>query len=60
MIWANSRPRPFTSNWKTPAVLNTRRGGQFALDMAAIGGTLAAGGITWHDFIVVPLAEWLT
>jgi hypothetical protein len=45
---------------KTPAVLNTLRGGKFALDMAAIGGTLAAGGITWHDFILVPLVASLT
>jgi hypothetical protein len=45
---------------KTPAVLNTLRGSKFALDMAAIGGTLAAGGITWHDFILVPLVASLT
>jgi hypothetical protein len=45
---------------KTPAVLNTLRGGKFALDMAAIGGTLAAGGINWHDFILVPLVASLT
>src|SRR5215469_1746563 len=45
---------------KTPAVLNTLRGGKFALDVAAIGGTLAAGGINWHDFILVPLVASLT
>ena len=45
---------------KTPAVLNTLRGSKFALDMAAIGGTLVAGGITWHDFILVPLVASLT
>ncbi len=45
---------------KTPAVLNTLRGGKFALDLAAIGGTLAAGGITWSDFILVPLVASLT
>jgi hypothetical protein len=45
---------------KTPAVLNTLRGSKFALDLAAIGGTLAAGGITWHDFILVPLVASLT
>jgi hypothetical protein len=45
---------------KTPAVLNTLRGSKFALDMAAIGGTLAAGGVTWHDFILVPLVASLT
>jgi hypothetical protein len=45
---------------KTPAVLNTLRGSKFALDMAAIGGALAAGGINWHDFILVPLVASLT
>ncbi len=45
---------------KTPAVLNTLRGGKFALDTAAIVGALAAGGITWHDFILVPLVASLT
>jgi hypothetical protein len=45
---------------KTPAVLNTLRGSKFALDAAAIGGTLIAGGITWHDFILVPLVASLT
>jgi hypothetical protein len=45
---------------KTPAVLNTLRGSKFALDAAAIGGTLAAGGINWHDFILVPLVASLT
>lgn len=45
---------------KTPAVLNTLRGSKFALDAAAIGGTLVAGGITWHDFILVPLVASLT
>jgi len=45
---------------KTPAVLNTLRGSKFALDMAAIGGTLVAGGINWHDFILVPLVASLT
>jgi 50S ribosome-binding GTPase len=45
---------------KKPAVLNTLRGSKFALDAAAIGGTLAAGGINWHDFILVPLVASLT
>lgn len=45
---------------KTPAVLNTLRGSKFALDAAAIGGTLVAGGINWHDFILVPLVASLT
>jgi energy-coupling factor transporter ATP-binding protein EcfA2 len=45
---------------KTPALLNTLRGSKFALDAAAIGGTLAAGGINWPDFILVPLVASLT
>lgn len=45
---------------KTPAVLNTLRGGKFALDAAAIGGTLVAGGINWYDVILVPLVASLT
>lgn len=45
---------------KTPALLNTLRGSKFALDAAAIGGTLAAGGINWHDFLLVPLVASLT
>ncbi len=45
---------------KTPALLNTLRGSKFALDAAAIGGTLAAGGINWYDFILVPLVASLT
>jgi hypothetical protein len=45
---------------KKPAVLNTLRGGKFALDAAAVGGTLAAGGINWHDLILVPLAAAMT
>jgi hypothetical protein len=45
---------------KNPTVLNTLRGGKFTLDMAAIGATVAAGGINWHDFILVPLVASLT
>lgn len=45
---------------RQPALLNTIRGGKFALDVAAIGGTIAAGGINWHDFILVPLVASLT
>ncbi len=52
---------------KSPGKLNTLRGGKFALDIAAITGSLLMGTIGWHDFIVVPLAaaisqqlvEWL-
>jgi hypothetical protein len=43
-----------------PGTLNTLRGGKFALDVAAVAGTLAAGGINWHDFILVPLVASLT
>jgi hypothetical protein len=46
---------------KSPVVLNTLRGGKFALDMAAIGGALAAG---WHlglyDLLLVPLIAPVT
>ncbi|MFO0927439.1 MAG: GTPase [Gemmataceae bacterium] len=45
---------------RQPGLLNTLRGGKFALDVAAIGGTIAAGGINWHDFILVPLVASLT
>jgi hypothetical protein len=45
---------------KNPAMLNTLRGSKFALDVAAIAGTIAAGGINWHDFILVPLVASLT
>jgi hypothetical protein len=45
---------------KKPAVLNTLRGGKFTLDVAAIGATVAAGGVNWHDFILVPLVASLT
>ena len=41
-------------------MLNTLRGGKFALDVAAVGGSLAAGGIGWQDFIIVPLVASLT
>lgn len=45
---------------KNPAVLNTLRGGKFAMDVAAITAAVAAGGVNWHDFILVPLAASLT
>lgn len=41
---------------KNPVLLNTLRGGKFAIDIAAIGATIVAGGIGWHDVILVPLA----
>ncbi len=51
---------------RNPIVLNTLRGGKFAIDMAAItatvAGTIAAGGVgsLWHDFILVPIVTSLT
>ncbi len=46
---------------KNPTVLNTLRGGKFALEVAAIGGTLIAGGAHIAlDLITVPLAASLT
>lgn len=52
---------------KNPMLLNTLRGGKFAMDIAAIGVTLATGTIGAQDLILVPLAasvshqlvEWL-
>jgi hypothetical protein len=45
---------------KNPALLNTLRGGKFAMDMAAIAGVVAAGGVAWHDLVLVPLAASIT
>lgn len=45
---------------KNPMILNTMRGGKFAIDMAAIIGTLAAGGINAWDFVLVPVAASVT
>ena len=45
---------------KNPAALNTLRGAKFALEVAAITGTLIAGGITPLDIIWVPLAASVT
>jgi hypothetical protein len=47
---------------KNPAVLNTLRGGKFALDVGAIGGAIALGGVAhWPlDFVLVPLLTSLT
>src|SRR5207302_10641348 len=42
------------------AALNTLRGGKFALDVAAIAGTIAAGGLSWWDLVLVPLVASLT
>jgi hypothetical protein len=40
---------------KSPATLNTLRGGNFALDVLAIGGALTIGHIGLHDIVLVPL-----
>ena len=40
-------------------LLNSIRSGKLAIDLAAIGGTVAAGP-GWHDFILVPLVASLT
>ncbi|HXG08286.1 MAG TPA: GTPase domain-containing protein [Gemmataceae bacterium] len=45
---------------KRPALLNTLRGGKFAIDVAAIGGTLAIGHVGLHDLILVPLVTSVT
>jgi hypothetical protein len=46
---------------KNPAVLNTLRGGKFALDVGAIGGALVMGGTHLAlDIVLVPLVASLT
>jgi hypothetical protein len=45
---------------KKPLLLNGLRSSKLAIDVAAIGGTLVAGGISWHDIILVPLVASLT
>lgn len=45
---------------KRPALLNTLRGGKFAIDVAAIAGAIVAGGPGWSDLILVPLAASAT
>jgi hypothetical protein len=45
---------------KRPVLLNSMRGGKLALDAAAISATLVAGGVGWHDFILVPLVASMT
>jgi hypothetical protein len=45
---------------KNPVALNTLRGGKFAMEVAAIAATVAAGGVNWHDLILVPLAASIT
>jgi len=43
-----------------PVLLNSLRTSKLALDAAAIGGAIVAGGIGWHDLILVPLAASVT
>lgn len=43
-----------------PVLLNTLRSSKLALDAAAIGGAIVAGGIGWHDIVLVPLAAGVT
>jgi hypothetical protein len=45
---------------KKPGVLHGMRFGKLAIDAAAVGGTLVAGGIGWSDLILVPLAASVT
>jgi len=45
---------------KNPVALNTLRGTKFALEVAAITGTLIAGGINVWDVVLVPLAASVT
>jgi 50S ribosome-binding GTPase len=45
---------------KNPVVLYSLRGGKFALDVAAVAGSIAAGGIGYQDFIIAPLVASLT
>ncbi len=45
---------------KNPVALNTLRGTKFAMEIAAIGTAIAAGGISVMDFFWVPLAASVT
>ncbi|HMF14658.1 MAG TPA: GTPase [Gemmataceae bacterium] len=45
---------------KNPAKLNTLRGVKLTFDLGAIGGTIASGGIGWHDLILVPVVASIT
>jgi hypothetical protein len=42
---------------KNPVALNTMRGTKFALEVAAIAGTVIAAGVNWWDLLLVPLAD---
>jgi hypothetical protein len=45
---------------KNPVALNTLRGSKFALEVAAIAGTVIAGGLSVWDIVLVPLAASVT
>lgn len=45
---------------KSPGTLNALRGSKFALDVGAIGATLAMGGISAQDLVLVPLVSGIT
>lgn len=45
---------------QNPIALNSLRATKFALDAAAIGGTLMAGGLNYWDIVLVPLVATLT
>jgi hypothetical protein len=45
---------------KNPAALTALRSIKILVDGGAIGLALVSGGISWHDFILVPLAASLT
>lgn len=45
---------------QNPLALNSLRAGKFGLDVASIGGTLLAGGINWHDIVLIPLVTTIT
>jgi hypothetical protein len=43
-----------------PLALNVLRGTKFTLEIAAIGSTVAAGGINWGDVVLIPFAASVT
>ncbi len=45
---------------KNPVALNTLRGTKFTLEVASIAGTVAMGGISAIDLVLVPLAASIT
>lgn len=45
---------------KSPVLLNSLRGGKFAMDVAAIAGVVWAGGLNLYDLALVPLAASAT